>query len=99
MTPRMTATESFTVLGVLSQNRRGSETPDLFGRIWKAFESRRPAIAAVATQHAYFGVSFPTMDADVTDYLAGMAVPVGTPAPAGLEARVVPGGQYAVFEC
>lgn len=99
MTPRITVRESFTVLGVPSRNRRGSETPELFGRIWKNFEERRAEIAAVATEGAYFGVSFPTVDEDVTEYLAGMPVPVGTSVPAGLEARTVPGGEYAVFEC
>jgi len=35
----------------------------------------------------------------VTEYLAGMVVAAGTPPPEGLEARTVPGGEYAVFEC
>jgi hypothetical protein len=39
---------------------RGSESPELFARIWKTFESRRQDIESVATQKSYFGVSLPT---------------------------------------
>ena len=99
MTPRMMSCRTFAVLGVPSRIRRGSESPELFGRIWKTFESRRQEIEPVATQRVYVGVSFPTNEEDVTDYLAGMLVVAGTPAPDGLAARAVSGGQYAVFEC
>jgi predicted transcriptional regulator YdeE len=99
MIPRMTPRGALAVLGVASQIRRGSESPELFGRIWKTFESRRHEIASLATQKVYFGVSFPTDEEGVTEYLAGMMVPAGTPPPEGLEVRTVAGGQYAVFEC
>ena len=99
MTPRMTTCGTFAVLGVASRIRRGSESPELFGRIWKTFESRRQEIESVATRQVYGGVNFPTDEEGVTEYLAGMMVPAGTPSPEGLEARTVPGGQYAVFEC
>jgi predicted transcriptional regulator YdeE len=95
----MTTRGTFAVLGVSSRIRRGSESPELFERIWKTFESRRQEIEAVATQKVYVGVSFSAVEEGVTDYLAGMMVPDGTPVPDGLEARTVPGGQYAVFEC
>lgn len=65
----------------------------------ETFESRRREIESVATQTVYFGVSFPTDEEGVTEYLAGMRVADGTPPPEGLEARTVSGGQYAVFEC
>jgi predicted transcriptional regulator YdeE len=99
MTPRRAPRDTFAVLGVASRIRRGSESPELFGSIWKAFESRRQEIASVAMQKVYFGVSFPTDEERVTEYLAGMMVPAGTPSPEGLEVRTVAGGQYAVFEC
>ena len=62
MTPRMTTCGTFSVLGVASRVSRGSESPELFGRIWKLFESRRQEIESVATQKVYLGVSFPTVD-------------------------------------
>lgn len=99
MNPRMTTCDTFTVLGVACPIRRGSESAELFGRIWKTFESRRQEIEAVATRKVYLGVSFPTDQEDVTDYVAGMTVAQGAPAPDGLEARTVSGGRYAVFEC
>jgi predicted transcriptional regulator YdeE len=99
MTPRMTTREPFAVLGVVGRIERGSESPEVFGRIWKRFESRRQEIESVATQKAYFGVSCPTKNEAVTEYLAGMMVAAGTAAAEGLEERTVSGGQYAVFEC
>jgi predicted transcriptional regulator YdeE len=99
MRPQLLTRGSFAVLGVTTRIRRGSESPELFGRIWKTFESRQPQIESAATQKAYFGVNFPTDEEGVTEYLTGMMVAAGTPAPEGLEVRTVPGGQYAVFEC
>jgi predicted transcriptional regulator YdeE len=95
----MTTRSPFPVLGVTSRIRRGAESPELFGRIWKTFESRRQEIESVATEKTYFGASFPTAEEGVTEYLAGMMVPAATPSPPGLEVRTVSGGQYAVFEC
>jgi predicted transcriptional regulator YdeE len=89
----------FAVLGVASSIRRGSESPELFARIWKTFESHQEEIQTVATSKVYDGVTFPTADVNVTDYLAGMEVPAATPSPKGLEVRPIPGGAYAVFEC
>jgi len=99
MTPRMTTCGTFAILGVACRIRRGSESPELFGRIWKTFESRRREIESAATQRVYFGVSFPTDEEGVTEYLAGMTVAAGMPPPDGLEVRTVSGGEYAVFEC
>lgn len=99
MTPRLTTCGTFSVLGVASRIRRGSESPELFGGIWKNFESRRQEIECVATQKVYLGVSFPTDEERVIEYLAGMRVAPDTPAPGGLEVRQVSGGEYAVFEC
>ena len=55
MTPRMTTCGTFSVLGVASRISRGSESAELFGRIWKMFESRQREIEAVATEKVYLG--------------------------------------------
>ncbi|MFO7692290.1 MAG: GyrI-like domain-containing protein [Vicinamibacterales bacterium] len=99
MTPQITTRGTFTVLGVATRITRGSESAELFGRIWQAFESRRREIDSIAADKVYFGVNLPTGDEQVTEYLAGMMVPSGTAAPEGLDMRDVPGGDYAVFEC
>ena len=99
MTPRLTTCDGFHVMGVASRISRGSESSELFGRIWRVFESRRQEVASLATRSVYLGVSFPTDDERVTDYVAGMRVAPETPVPEGLEVRRVPGGEYAVFEC
>ena len=99
MEPRLIRRTPLCILGVVTQVRRGSETPQLFAGIWQQFESRRPEIEPLAAGKGYFGVQFPTGEQDVTDYLAGMAVPAETQTLEGLEKRTVPGGRFAVFEC
>ena len=99
MTPQMETIGSFAVLGVVDSIRRGFESPELFARIWKTFESHQERIQPVATSKVYYGVTFPTADMNVAEYLAGMEVPAATPWPSGLEVRSIPGGAYAVFEC
>jgi predicted transcriptional regulator YdeE len=99
MTPQMETIGPFAVLGVANAIRRGSESPELFARIWKTFESHQERIQTMATSKVYYGVTFPTADVNVTEYLAGMEVPAATPWPDGLEVRPIPGGAYAVFEC
>ncbi len=98
MTPALTWREPMTVLGVVRPVTRGTESPDLFSGIWKVFESRQAEIRPLATGTSYYGVTFPTGDVNVTDYLAGMEIPSPTPCPEGLEARSLTGGSYAVFE-
>ncbi len=99
MDPRITQREPFAVLGVVTQVRQGSETPELFANIWRKFESRRQEIEFLVIGEHYFGVNFPTDKEDVTDYLAGMMVAADVPILEGLEKRTVSGGQFAVFEC
>jgi predicted transcriptional regulator YdeE len=99
MTPQMETVGPFAVLGVAESIRCGSETADLFARIWKTFEPHQDAIRTLATSKLYYGVTFPTANEDVTEYLAGMQVPADAPRPDGLEVRSIPGGAYAVFEC
>ena len=99
MNSRITQRESFAVLGVVTQIRQGSETPELFANIWRQFESRRQEIQSLAIGDHYFGVNFPTDKEGATDYLAGMMVAADVPILEGLEKRTVSGGQFAVFEC
>lgn len=99
MTPQLETIHPFAVLGVAQSIRRGSESPELFGRIWNTFESHQEKIQPVATSKVYYGVTFPAADVNVTEYLAAMEVPAATPRPDGLELRLIPGGTYAVFEC
>jgi predicted transcriptional regulator YdeE len=95
----MTQRGPFAVLGVVSQVRRGSETPELFAGIWRRFESYRQEIESLAIGKRYFGVNFPADKEDITEYLAGMMVADDAPILEGLEKRTVSGGQFAVFEC
>jgi predicted transcriptional regulator YdeE len=99
MTPQVETRGPFAVLGVVATIQRGSESPEIFARIWRVFESHQDRIRSVATGTPYYGVTFPTAEVDVTEYLAGMEVPADTPRPDGLEVRPIPGGAYAVFEC
>ena len=99
MTPHVATIGPFVVLGLASSIGRGSESPELFARLWKTFESHQEKIQTLATGKVYYGVTFPTADVNVTDYLAGMEVAAATPPPEGLEARPIPGGAYAVWEC
>jgi len=99
MIPQMTICPTFSVLGIVDRITRGSESPELFSRIWQTFESRKQEIESVATEKVYLGVSFPTDDERVTEYLAGMRVAHNTQVPEGLEVRTVSAGEYAVFEC
>ncbi|MBN2473250.1 MAG: GyrI-like domain-containing protein [Pirellulales bacterium] len=99
MDPSIVDREAFLAAGVVAPVRRGAESPELFARIWSDFESRRGELAARAVESSYFGVSFPTGDADVFDYLAGVAVADRSPPPAGCEIRTVAGGRFAVFAC
>jgi predicted transcriptional regulator YdeE len=99
MDPVMTKRGPFTVLGVQTQVKRGSETAELFAGIWKQFELHGREIELLSIGKHCFGVNFPTDTEGMTEYLAGMMVPDESPVPEGLEKRTVPGGQFAVFEC
>ncbi len=91
--------ETFSVLGVQYQMNQGSETSELFARIWKQFESYGEIIESLSIDNQYYGVQFPTDKEDVTEYMAGMVVETDSAVPDGLVKRIVPGGEYAIFEC
>lgn len=99
MDPDFVTRTAFKVAGVVSKVRRGTESQDLFTRIWSTFEARRPEIVPFSIGPSHFGVSFPTTDENVVDYLAGMAVKAHTESDEGWEVRTVHRAQFAVFEC
>ena len=97
MDPRSVDRRAFTVMGI--QERFTPENEDFEG-IWKRSMAFHDQIHPHSTDGAYYGVGFAAPgDEHAMDYLAGMAVPAGTPCPEGLVARRVPAARYAVFEC
>ena len=96
MEPTFVDRKAFTVMGV--QERFTQETEDFEG-IWKRYMAYHDQIHPLSTDGAHYGVCFGTEDAEAMDYLAGMAVPAGTPCPEGLVIRDLPAARDAVFEC
>ena len=96
MEPAFVDRAAFTVMGL--QERFTPETEDFEG-IWKRYMAHHKTIEALSDAKGWYGVCFGAEDADAMDYLAGMAVPAGTPCPEGLVIRDVPAARDAVFEC
>jgi predicted transcriptional regulator YdeE len=94
--PTFVDREAFSVLGLQEHFTRGTED---FEGIWKRFMAYHDEIAAHSTDGAYYGVACAPDEGEGMDYLAGMAVPPGTPCPEGLTIREVGAAHYAVFEC
>ena len=99
MKPEVVRRSSFRVIGIVTRFARGSESPELFGRIWHAFEARHAEFKGLSTDGCYYGVSFADAAANEMEYLAGMAVRDDAVPGEGTEARAVPAGEYAVFAC
>jgi predicted transcriptional regulator YdeE len=97
--PEIENRDSFTVLGIQSRVKQGSETSELFAGIWQRFEKEREVLESLALIGTYYGVNFPTHQKDLSEYLAGMTVAEDATVPDGWVKRQVPGGDYAVFEC
>ena len=76
--------ETFSVLGVQSQIKQGSETSELFAGIWKQFESYGEIIESLSIDNKYFGIQFPNDKGGVTEYMAGMMVEEDSAVPDGL---------------
>ena len=91
--------ETFWILGLQSQINQGSETSELFARIWKQFESYGKIIESISIEKQYFGIRFLTDKEEVIEYMAGMMVAKDSTVPDGLVKRVVLGSEYAAFEC
>jgi predicted transcriptional regulator YdeE len=86
-------------LGLVSRFSQGSESPELFSKIWKAFEDHHAGIKELSTDACYYGVTFPGAEAGEMEYLAGMAIQQDAPVPLGTEARTIPSGEYAIIAC
>ena len=99
MDPVIEHREAFTVLGLQSRVKQGSETSELFASIWQKFEAERAAIEPLAVSRKYYGINFPAESEGMSDYFTGMAVAVDSPVADGLLKRHVPAGDYAVIEC
>jgi predicted transcriptional regulator YdeE len=99
MEPRIENRKAFTVLGIQSRVKQGSETKELFAGIWKKFEAESDLMESLSLSKKYYGVNFPSDQEDIAEYLAGVMVSHDSPVPFGLVKRNVPGGDYAVFEC
>jgi len=96
MEPTFADRQPFMVMGI--QERFTQETEDFEG-IWKRYMAFHDQIHPLSTDGAHYGVCFATETDEAMDYLAGMAVPAGTPCPDGLVTRDVPAAHVAVFEC
>ena len=71
-----------------------------YGAIWRdGFDPHGDAVRRLAADPVYYGVYFGTDQPGWVDFVAGMVVPAGTPAPEGLVSRRLPGGTYARFDC
>lgn len=99
MDPVIEHREAFTVLGIQSSVKQGSESAELFAGIWVKFEAKREILESLSVSKKYYGVNFPADKEGISDYLAGMMVSDDSPVPDGLVKRSVPGGDYAIFEC
>lgn len=99
MEPKIINRNSFQVMGLLTRITPEDENIEIYGLIWKEFESYRHQIMPNSTDQAYYGVSFSTGEEGINDYLAGMAVRDVPAIPDGLVVREIPAARYAVFEC
>ena len=97
MEPRIENRKAFTVLGIQSRVKQGSETSELFARIWEKFEAKSDLMEPLSLSKKYYGVNFPSDQEDTAEYLAGVMVSHDSPVPFGLVKRNVQGGDYAVI--
>lgn len=99
MEPRIVDRDTFMIMGTSTRITAGEESSEKFGLIWKAFEAHIPTIEAHSIDQAYYGISFPTGEEGVWDYIAGMAVKEEASTPESLVLREVPEARYVVFQC
>jgi len=96
--PRILELDTIPVLGILrSVNHAATDFQALWDRDFMVYHDQ---IRKQSIDGAYYGVSFRVEidNADVVEYLAGMAVREPSIIPEGLVARYVPAGLYALFE-
>ena len=99
MEPKVLSRDSFVVAGMFTRVTPDNGNNDQYGMIWKDFEEFHDQIKPQSTDQAYYGISFPTAEEGVLDYIAGMAVMEGATVPEGLVIREIAASRYAVFEC
>jgi predicted transcriptional regulator YdeE len=92
--------DAFSVMGFVTRVTPAQENADTYEGIWKQFESYDVNMKPLSIDRRYYGVSFPTEQKGVTDYLAGMMVADDAkPFDKQLVVRKVPAARYAVFQC
>jgi predicted transcriptional regulator YdeE len=96
MAPKILTKDDFTVMGVVGHFASAAEN---FGPLWNAFMAHHDQIVPLSADQGYYGVYLGADHTQPIDYIASMAVRAGANAPQGVEVRVVPAAQYAVFEC
>jgi predicted transcriptional regulator YdeE len=98
MDPRLVERPAFTVIGYLDRNR--PEEAD-WEAIWsQGFGPQQEMLSRFSPDGAYYGLSYPTEEEGVFDYVAGMAVSeVPDDLPDGLVVREIPAARYATVEC
>jgi predicted transcriptional regulator YdeE len=96
MEPKIVTKDAFTVMGVVGHFASAGEN---FGPLWNEYMKHHDQIASLSAEQGYYGVYLGADHSQPIDYIASMAVRTGANAPEGVEVRVVPAAQYAVFEC
>jgi predicted transcriptional regulator YdeE len=99
MEPKVLSRASFVVAGLPARITPDVDNTDHYGTIWKEFEAIHARIQPHSTDQAYYGVSFPTAEEGVLDYVAGMAVVEGAELPENVVICEIAAAHYAVFEC
>ncbi len=99
MEPKMESREAFTVVGLKC---RSSIQNNVIPQLWEDFNKVCAAIPHTVTDRTAYGVCFYEDGDDPSGesfaYLAGVEVDNADDIPAGMEARVIPAHDYAVFE-
>jgi predicted transcriptional regulator YdeE len=100
MEPTICERHAFTVMGTSTRMSPSEETGENYTKIWSDFERYNEQLKQLSIDRKYYGVTFPTQQQNLIDYVTAMAVPDRSePVAEGLVVRTVPAAQYAVFEC
>jgi predicted transcriptional regulator YdeE len=100
MEPTIRRRQAFTVMGTSARMSPSEETGENYAKIWSDFEQYNEQLKQLSIDGKYYGVTFPTHQQNLFDYVTAMAVPDGSePIDEGLVVRTVPAAQYAIFEC
>jgi len=100
MEPTICERQAFTIMGTSTCMSPSEETGENYAKIWSDFERYNEQLKQLSIDDKYYGVTFPTQQQNLIDYVTAMAVPDRSePLAEGLVVRTVPAAQYAVFEC